>query len=153
MPVPAFRYSLFVFAVVVIGLLAGVLLGTGMDVFALRTLPKSSWVLHHQAMDALFRRVMPAFFNIAMLALIAASFVARGRARHFFAAAAVLALVCIVITVRIEVPMNRLIATWTAESVPSNWTAIRDGWLRFHLYRTVTGILAFLCAVVGLAQT
>ena len=123
------RYSLAAFAVIAIGLLAGFMLGTGMESYTYRTLRQTSWVLQHQAMDGLFRRVMPIFFNVTVLALIGAAILSHGSARWFFAASALLGLLSIGVTVGIEVPMNRLISSWTAGSAPSNWMAIRNRWL------------------------
>ena len=137
---------------VAVGLLAGLMLGTGMQNYTYRALPQTSWVLQHQAQDALFRRVMPTFFNLAVLALIATAVANRGSARWFFAAAALLGVLCIGVTIGIEVPMNRLITSWTAGSAPSSWAAVRDRWLWFHLVRTLSGIGALVLATVGLAR-
>ena len=143
------KIAVTVFAVVLIGLLAGLMLGTGMQNFTYRHLGATGWVEQHQAQDALFRRVMPTFFNVTLLLLAAAAVVSRGAARWWFAAAAVLALGCIVVTVGVEVPMNRQITSWDPAAVPLGWQQIRSRWLVFHAVRTAGGTLAFVCATLG----
>jgi uncharacterized membrane protein len=131
----AFRFICSVLAVVSVGLLAGLMLGTGMEQYTLRALPEAHWTLEHQTMDALFRRVMPSFFNVTAILVITASILAKGAARWMFGMAALLLVVSIAITVRIEVPMNRAVALWTPGAAPADWAMLRDRWLWNHLGR------------------
>jgi uncharacterized membrane protein len=52
----------------------------------------------------------------------------------------VLLIVTLIITVGIEVPIDNQIKTWSPETVPSDWTAIRDRWQFFHTMRTFTSL-------------
>jgi uncharacterized membrane protein len=137
-------------AVMMAGLIAGLMGGTGMDQYTQRLLHGSEWVMEHQAMDALFSRVMPPFWNASVLVLIAAAIFTRGSARSLFAVAAMLLAVSLVVTVSVEVPMNCAIALWNASSPPANWGEVRDRWLSFHLARTILGVVAFGCATSAL---
>ena len=76
---------------------------------------------------------------------------ARWIARAVWEAAAIF-LVSLVITVRVEVPMNRAIALWDVHAIPADWMAVLDRWLQFHLGRTVGGLVAFVCGVIGLVK-
>jgi hypothetical protein len=76
----------------------------------------------------------------------------RDAARSFFAVAAVLTAIVLVITIALAVPINRHVASWTAGAAPANSAAVRDRWLRNHLARTVVGVLAFLCAATALSE-
>jgi hypothetical protein len=69
-----------------------------------------------------------------------------------FAVAVVLTTIVLVITIALEVPINRQVASWTAGAAPANWTAVRDRWLWYHLARTIVGVLAFLCAAAALSE-
>jgi hypothetical protein len=69
-----------------------------------------------------------------------------------FEVAAVLTAIVLVITVALEVPINRQVASWTAGAAPANWAAVRDRWLWNHLARTVAGVLAAVCAATGLSE-
>ena len=141
-----------VFAVVLAGLIAGLMIGTGMDQYTHRQLAMTPWVIEHQVMDALFRRVLPTWWNLTALALIVSAVLTRGSARGLFTAAAVLMVAALVVTVRVEVPMNRAIALWNSAAPPADWAAVRDRWLLFHLFRTCCGTLAFLFAQAGLIR-
>jgi uncharacterized membrane protein len=146
------RSAVCFLAVLLVGLMSGLMLGTGMDQYTHRLLSASAWVTEHQVMDALFRRVLPPLWNLTMLSLAAAAFLTHGRARWLFALAAVIFLVSLVVTVTIEVPMNRSIAQWNPEAVPQDWAAMRDRWLSFHLVRTIGGFVAFVSALSGLMR-
>jgi len=128
------------------------MIGTGMDQYTHRQLAMTPWVIEHQVMDALFRRVLPSWWNLTALLLIVSATLTRGTSRGLFAVAAILMLAALVVTVRIEVPMNRAIALWNSAAPPPNWAAIRDRWLTFHLVRTCCGTVAFLCAQTGLVK-
>jgi hypothetical protein len=52
------------FAVVLVGLVAGLLLGTGMAAWTARGLPESSWTMRFQLEDALFAKTMPPLFLV-----------------------------------------------------------------------------------------
>lgn len=54
------------------------------------------------------------------------------------------ALSALLITLLIEVPMNKKITTWTTESAPSNWKAIRKRWQLYNDIRTLLALLGFL---------
>jgi uncharacterized membrane protein len=137
-------------AVLMVGLLAGLMLGTGIEQRSLRALDAFAWVTEHQVMDAVFSRLMPPFWNATAAMLLIATLFSPGRSRWCFAAGAALLILSLVVTVRIEVPMNRAIAHWNPAAAPANWSAIRDRWLAFHALRTVSGITAFVAATAGL---
>ena len=95
---------------------------------------------------------MPPFWNGTALVLVVAAFLSRGQARRLFGVAAFLLIVSLVVTVRVEVPMNRSIATWNANVPPANWAQVRDHWLAFHRLRAASGTLAFVVATLGLIR-
>jgi FtsH-binding integral membrane protein len=39
-------------------------------------------------------------------------------------------------------PINKIIMTWSADSLPNNWTALRDKWWSFHIMRTIAELIA-----------
>jgi uncharacterized membrane protein len=52
----------------------------------------------------------------------------------------------------INVPINRQVQSWTAGAAPSTWMFTRDRWLRFHMVRTVAGLMSFAIAAIGLTS-
>jgi uncharacterized membrane protein len=135
--------------VVLVGLIAGLLVGTAMEQHTLRNLSGPAWVAARHSIDALFSRVMPWVWNATLMILLVAAGVNAGRARWLFLAAGLILLVAIVVTVAVEVPMNKEVAAWDAQAVPAHWASVRDRWLQFHTVRTVMGVVAFVCAVLG----
>jgi uncharacterized membrane protein len=144
------RLFIQILAVLMVGLIAGLMLGTGIEQRSLRALDMFAWVTEHQVMDAVFRRVMPPFWNGTAIILVIAAILSRGSSRWFFAVAAALLILSLIVTVRIEVPMNRAIEHWNPAAAPANWAAIRERWLAFHALRTASGITAFASALLGL---
>jgi uncharacterized membrane protein len=144
------RTPVSVIAVIIVGLLAGIHLGTGLAQLSSQGLPELAWTLRRQAEDDLFRTIMPTFMWVAVITLVAGTIVHRGAKRWWFAAAAVLALACMIQTITGEVPLNRQIAAWHAGSAPGEWTRIRDTWMHGHWIRTALSVLAFAAAVLAL---
>jgi len=146
------RLVVAVLAVVLIGLLAGLLVGTGLANLTAKGLPEASWTLRFQMEDALFAKAMPPLFLLTLVLLSASAVLSHGAARGLFAGAAVLMLFVLVFTATQEVPLNHQIQSWTAGQAPAHWGAVRDRWLLNHLIRTVAGVAAFVCAVCGLVS-
>lgn len=70
---------------------------------------------------------------------------------YFIAGAFFLMVITLLITVTVEVPIDNQIKTWTAGTVPDNWTALREKWGAFHALRTVTSVLSFIFMSIGIA--
>jgi uncharacterized membrane protein len=58
-------------------------------------------------------------------------------------AACLLIIVALLITLLVEVPIDNQIKTWTAETIPSDWGAIRERWQCFHTARTFASLASF----------
>jgi uncharacterized membrane protein len=145
------RQTASIGSTILIGLIAGLLLGTDMAMYTARSLPEASWTMRFQLEDALFAKAMPPFFLITLVALSVTAALTEGSARWFFTASALLTLAVLVITVGFEVPINKQIHSWTPGSAPVDWAALRDRWLSNHLIRTIAGVLAFVCSVAGVS--
>ncbi len=133
-----------------VGLLAGILIGTGLSGYTAIGLPEISWTLQFQLEDRLFAKAMPPLMISTLLALGAAFVLSRGGSRLMFGAATLCMLLVLVITIGFEVPLNRQIQSWTAGSAPADWTQIRDLWLQRHLLRTISCTASFVCALLAL---
>ena len=57
--------------------------------------------------------------------------------------------VALLVTGLIEVPIVKQITTWKVESLPENWTQLRDRWGSFHIIRVVAGIAGVALLVAG----
>jgi hypothetical protein len=65
------------------------------------------------------------------------------------AAAFLLFVVTVVVTVLTEVPIVKQIVTWQVETVPQNWRELRDRWASFHLLRVIPGLVALALYLVA----
>ena len=60
-----------------------------------------------------------------------------------------LLLVALVITLSVNVPIDNAIAGWTMNTLPSDWTRIRDRWEAYHAARTFLSLAGFGCALAA----
>jgi uncharacterized membrane protein len=58
-------------------------------------------------------------------------------------------LVALLVTVLIEVPIVKQITGWTVQTLPQNWTELRDRWGSFHIVRVIAGIVGLALLVAG----
>ena len=61
------------------------------------------------------------------------------------------AIVALVITLSVNVPIDYAINRWTVDTLPSDWTSIRNRWEVYHAARTSNSLAGFgfvLAAVV-----
>ena len=87
-----------------------------------------------------------------LLALLTACTLARGASRLLLGMGILCMLLVLLVTIRLEVPLNKQIQLWTVTSAPSNWEQVRDLWLQRHLWRTVCAITGFLCVLFALVS-
>jgi uncharacterized Tic20 family protein len=143
------RSVVVLFAILVTGLLAGVMLGVAMEQQTAQKLPEAVWTLRQQNDDALFRKVMPFTFTAMMLLLVASIFLLHGNSRIAMVVAAIAALAVIIVTACWEVPINNEIVKWIAGNAPADWTGTRDKWLHYHWVRTWIGVASFASALLS----
>lgn len=48
-----------------------------------------------------------------------------------------------------NLPVNDLINSWSADSIPKNWPEIRAKWFNYYQYRQVANIIGFCSLVIG----
>jgi uncharacterized membrane protein len=51
----------------------------------------------------------------------------------------------LVITLVVEVPIVTMITQWTEATIPDNWESLRDRWIKFHVLRTFSSMVSFMC--------
>lgn len=64
----------------------------------------------------------------------------------------VLMVVTLIITVGVEVPIDNQIKSWTVETIPAEWTSLRQTWNDFHTIRTFTSIGSFVFYIGGMLK-
>ncbi len=130
----------------VLGVLVGIYVTGIIHDYRVADLSGSEYAAIHQMRDKTFRQVMPVLgltsFNMVLLAVIAA--VAPGAARMLGIAAALMLLADIVLTITMQLPLNRQIQAWAEAGIPANWSDARDRWGAHHNIRATLAALAYL---------
>ena len=75
------------------------------------------------------------------------------RASLFASAALVLMVLALVITLVVNVPIDRQIQSWTTATLPADWRAIRDRWEFYHGLRTLVSLAALASLFVTALST
>lgn len=55
----------------------------------------------------------------------------------------------IAITLPTDLRTNKAIAGWSIQSPPDNWHAVRAGWIRWHIVRTLVSVPALVCYLLS----
>jgi len=56
----------------------------------------------------------------------------------------------VVLTLRGNVPLNKIINTWTASNYPADWKEYRSKWFSVYTFRQVANIIGFISLLAGL---
>ena len=62
---------------------------------------------------------------------------------------AALLVVALIITLSVNVPIDYAIAGWTVDTLPSDWTSIRNRWEAYHAARTFMSLAGFGSALAA----
>ena len=148
----ALRPAIMISAVIVIGILAGLYVGTGLAQHSNLGVAYEPWVLRQQAEVGLFKDFMPQLGWAAVILPALAAMVAPSAQRWFFAAASALIIGTIISTSFGELPLNRLIQDWNPQVPVAGWEGMRASWMHAHWTKTIMSVIAFTVATVGLAR-
>jgi hypothetical protein len=118
--------AVIVISVILIGLLAGQMLAIAIANHAARSLPETGRALRFQEENKLSTKTMPASLLLPLFGLIGSAILKMSTQRGMFSAAVALELVVLVITMAIEVPINKQAASWKAGS--PGWQFAIVGW-------------------------
>ena len=114
-------------------------------------LDASSYITVQQQAVRTMNSAMPALGAATILVTIAAAMLGRSDRPHLcLLLAAVAGFVAIgLITRFLNQPINAVVITWRVESPPSNWTALRDQWWRWHVIRLNLGLVALFLLIAA----
>lgn len=116
---------------------------------ALRRMSEVESVRTHQVQldelpDKFFPLLVP-FVNLTAAAVLVANHDPDSAAFVLESVGLALMLVVTVVTLRVNVPINRTIRGWSLEALPAGYADLRRRWDRFHRLRTLLGALALGC--------
>jgi archaellum biogenesis protein FlaJ (TadC family) len=129
--------------IIVVALLAGVSFGIWIG-FNPTSLSASAYIEQQQNMLHSLRSLLVSLVVIATLITILSAYLQKNSRTAFISLliAAILLIACILITRFGNKPIDDLVIYWTNETIPDNWTELRDKWWSFHIIRTIAEILA-----------
>ncbi len=142
-------------AVAATGLLAGIFLGDRVGLgFARPALPTSAFVQLQQMQHVHFVRMMPPLQLAALLSTLIWLFLMRSTVRSpqfVLLALAAAGLICVfVLTLKINVPINNTLMTWSAAAPPANAMEVWKTWEQVNTVRAILSPIAFALEVLAL---
>ena len=145
-----------VVAILASGLMAGLMFGDRMGpAFARRALNASSFIQQQQSIHSHYIRLLPVLSLASILSAAAWLFLVRASwngVQFWLVLLAIVAIViAVVLTVRVNFPINAQLMTWSAAAPPNNWKEIWSPWETIHTIRTVLWMTAFALEVAALS--
>jgi hypothetical protein len=130
-----------ILATILVGIMLYILLSSNPS-----ALPAVEYLSRQQAMIRLLNVPMPILgaVTIALTVTCAGLYRSQRRICGPLIAAAILLIVSGITTRFFNQPINAQVMTWHADAMPANWMALRDGWWKFHIFRTLMGVGALL---------
>ncbi|HEV8080008.1 MAG TPA: DUF1772 domain-containing protein, partial [Chitinophagaceae bacterium] len=106
----------------------------------------STYIEQQQHLVLSLQTLLVSLVIIATLVTFASAFLQRKNRQILVALifAALFLLSCIVITRLGNLPIQKEMLTWNANSFPENWTTLRDKWWAFHVMRTIAELIALV---------
>jgi uncharacterized membrane protein len=98
------------------------------------------------------RILMPACI---LFMIVSASLVTEKNSPRFYLSvtACLLIVIALLVTLLVEVPIDNQIRTWTAETVPTDWTTLRARWQVFHTARTFVSLASLGSLILAVLST
>jgi uncharacterized membrane protein len=134
--------------VIMAGLVAGIIFGVWIG-FNPQHLSAATYVEQQQNAIKALNTLMPLLGLMTIILTITSAFLQRRDKGTFIVllVAAVLLIVSGLVTRFGNQPINSIVMTWSKDSVPDNWTELRDKWWSLHIVRTLAALFAF-CLIV-----
>lgn len=129
--------------IILAALLAGVSFGIWIGFNPLDLSP-STYVEQQQNMLRALKVLMISLVVIATIITIASALLQKNNKTVFISllVAAAFFIACILITLFGIKSIDDMVMTWTANSLPDNWTEFRDKWWSLHIMRTIAELAA-----------
>ncbi len=106
----------------------------------------STYIEQQQNLILSLQILLVSLVIVSTLVTIASAILQRKNRKIFIALilAALFLLSCIIITRFGNLPIQKEMLTWKANSFPENWTTFRDKWWTFHVMRTIAELIALI---------
>lgn len=150
--------GLFAASTILIGLMAGLFFAYSVSVvLALETLSASTYT---RVMQSINEKILNAVFGIAFggaivvpvvgtLVVFAGGHWTTTYGQSFLVASLVYLVGTAGVTMRVHIPMNDSIETWSVESPPDDWRTVRSRWAQWNHARTAAAVVSFVLSLVA----
>jgi hypothetical protein len=130
---------------ILVALLAGTSFGIWMG-FSPVNYSASTYLEQQQHLVRSLNTLMVSLVIIATLVTIVSAFLQRKDKMVFIALlfSALFLASCIFISRFGNVPIQTEMLNWTVDTMPDNWTMLRDKWWSFHVLRTIAELIALV---------
>ncbi len=137
-------------AMVVVGTVFGIWFG-----FAPHSLSPAGYVEMQQQMIRALNVKMPLLGGVTIALTAGCAYLARKdrRALWLLGTAAAFFVVMGLVTRFLNQPINAIVIGWTPSAPPPEWEALRDSWWRYHMVRTIAGVVGFSLLAAGLLRS
>lgn len=141
-------------SLVLVGLVAGIFVATQLgQVRVQRSLGARDFTLVKHAFEVAVGGIMPVLViaaGVSLVPVLALSIAAGDPATIVLSAVALACWVgAVVVTLVVNVPVNRLARRWDPGSPPADWMQLRDRWHRGQAVRTPLAVASFLCLALA----
>ena len=124
-----------------------------------RRVSGKTFIEYHQAIDPYMAKwaKLLAQTQLALTLVVLVMEYQQGLMVSFWLMSIALSLVVtsVLVAIRGNVPLNKLIKGWSVDELPRNWIAIRSQWLSYHHMRAWVNILSFgflLASLLGITE-
>jgi len=134
--------------IIIAALLAGVSFGIWIGFNPLKLSP-STYIEQQQNMLRALKVLMISLVFFAAIITISSAFLQKNNKSAFISllVAAVFFIACILITRFGIKPIDDKVMTWTVNSIPGDWTELRDKWWLLHKLRTFAELIALFLVI------
>ena len=139
MTTPIIRFLNIILAALLAGVSFGIWIG-----FNPMDLSPSTYCELQQNMLRALKVLMISLVVIATIITIVSAFLHKNNKSACIAllVAALFFIACIIITRFGNKPIDDMVMTWTKDTLPDNWTELRDKWWSYHVMRTIAELAA-----------
>ena len=137
------------------GFFMGAVLGSWLETITFSKISGHAYVSWHQSMDGIFSKVAPVLSLTWLFSVLALLFSVPSQSTGYpFIFAIFLSWMSFfVVTVWIELPINREIQSWTLETIPAQWDQLRRRWSTFQGWRGFIVMTGFVFSLLALFST
>jgi uncharacterized membrane protein len=93
--------------------------------------------------------LMPATL-VSALPVLVSLYRRQRRGFYLMLVGSALLVVALVITLTVNVPIDRAIDGWTVQTLPPDWSTSRDRWQSYHTWRTFASLAGFGCTLAAI---